>query len=78
MHRRARVQRLALFCLLAAAASSGCSKRSLYYEDGTKRSEGRLTWGSGREEGSWSYWYPNGERRDWKRWNTPRGVWWRW
>lgn len=64
MNQRGRAHRLALAGLLAAAASAGCSRRALYYEDGTKRSDGRVAWTSGREEGSWSYWFQNGERRE--------------
>jgi hypothetical protein len=59
---------LSFTCLPLASCGSGTA----YYQDGALRSEGRLAFrverplssSEGREDGTWTYWYPNGERRE--------------
>jgi hypothetical protein len=51
-------------CLLLALA--GCARDAEYYPGGLRRADGDI--GSDdaatREDGTWTWWYPNGERRE--------------
>lgn len=53
-------------------ALASCHREIESWPDGARRAEGRLAFQSehttasaeGREDGTWTYWYPNGERRE--------------
>jgi antitoxin component YwqK of YwqJK toxin-antitoxin module len=53
----------AISLVLVLAAFSSCGTRSQYYKNGVKRCEGNASW-SGKPDGVWTYWYPNGERAE--------------
>ncbi|MDZ4773358.1 MAG: hypothetical protein SGI72_09525 [Planctomycetota bacterium] len=57
---------------LALLSLSSCGNAVEYYSDGVRRAEGPLVFrsekripaSSEREDGTWTWWYPNGERRE--------------
>ena len=58
-----------LFCGTALAlAISGCKPDVEYWSDGVRRAQGRVAGSSpdvlARETGPWTWWYPNGDRRE--------------
>ena len=59
---------------------SSCNQRTLYFEDGSRRSSGSASRTSGLEEGTWSTWYPNGERRESGEFRAGQrvGIWTQW
>ncbi len=68
---RGRFALVVLSCSCALGLSS-CGDEVEYYQDGARRAEGRLAFSSERripgaderELGTWTWWYPNGERRE--------------
>jgi len=71
---------LRLFLLLTLAALAGaCGRRVESWPNGARRSEGPLDW-SGRREGEWSSWYPDGELRERGSFREGRreGLWRQW
>ena len=70
--------KLVLLLTLAALAGA-CGQRVDCWPSGVRRSEGRLDW-SGRPQGGWSWWYPDGELRERGTFRTGRreGLWQQW
>jgi antitoxin component YwqK of YwqJK toxin-antitoxin module len=66
--------------LIVACFPSACARQSLHYSDGTLRAEGRISWPDRREQGYWSYCYPNGAVREQGRFEDGHrvGVWEQW
>ncbi len=66
----------AAVCLLA-----GCGRRvTRYYPNGVKQCEGRTAWNSPVEQGTWIYWYDNGQVRERGAYDRGRrrGLWTQW
>jgi len=67
---------------------AGCSREAQYYAEGSKRFEGSVQRSLGAvdaawspvEDGEWTYWFPNGERRESGRYENGRrtGLWTQW
>ena len=72
--------RAAPLALVAATLCGSCGEKAVYYPDGVARAEGRRTWPDRREQGFWSYAYPNGVLREQGRYEDGRrvGVWEQW
>jgi hypothetical protein len=58
--------------VVIALASAGCAPDVSYWSDGVRRSQGRIALARAggapsapaRETGPWTWWFPNGERRE--------------
>jgi antitoxin component YwqK of YwqJK toxin-antitoxin module len=77
-----RVARLLLRALLPCIAAfvTACAPRTLTYNDGTPRAEGRVNWFDHRETGFWTYNFPNGALRERGRFEDGHrvGIWEQW
>jgi len=79
---------IALLALVLVLVLSGCEPDARYYADGVRRTEGRISFrhdgrspaAAVRETGPWTWWYPNGERREQGTLEHGRriGVWIQW
>jgi antitoxin component YwqK of YwqJK toxin-antitoxin module len=71
---------LKLVLLLTLATLAGaCGQQVDSWPNGVRRSEGRIDW-SGRRQGGWSWWYPDGELRERGTFRAGRrdGLWQQW
>ena len=65
----------------AALLGAACTRSEVrYWPDGTRRLEGRVSTWTGREEGAWRWFHPNGEVREEGRYDdgARTGTWQEW